>query len=106
MNGKSALHFYKPKKREWGQELYNITCNRNSRESCAWFCWGYGDSKSLTGKIEKGKCLMCGKEEDPSHIMLKCSETKLQSEVYINNEWEHFCNEILILKITTGRKNH
>jgi hypothetical protein len=43
--------------------------------------------KGLRGKTEKGKCLMCGEEEDPVHIILKCSESKLWSEVCIKNEW-------------------
>jgi hypothetical protein len=39
-----------------------------------------------------------GQEEDPVHIILKCSDTKrkLWSEIYIKNEWGSFGNEILM----------
>jgi hypothetical protein len=43
------------------------------------------------------KCPMCGEEEVPVHIILKCSETKLWSA------WGHFGNEILVMKISNIR---
>jgi hypothetical protein len=50
------------------------------------FVWECVDQKSPRSKAEKGKCLIYGKEEDPLHIMLKCSRLKFQSEIYIKNE--------------------
>jgi hypothetical protein len=57
----------------------------------------------MRGKTEKGKCPMCGEEDDPVHITLKCSENKFWSEVYIKNEWGHLLTALLMMKIANIR---
>jgi hypothetical protein len=42
---------------------------------------------------------VCDVAEDPGHTVLKCSETKLWSEICIKNKWGHFGNDTHTMKI-------
>jgi hypothetical protein len=47
---------------------------------------------------------MRGEKRYQLRIILKCSETKLRSRIYVKNRQGHFSNVILVTKITSNRK--
>jgi hypothetical protein len=46
--------------------------------------------------FEKGRCPVCSEEEDPIHILLKCSETKWR-EHFLSRKWL-MLNEWIVFK--------
>jgi hypothetical protein len=47
--------------------------------------------------FENGICPLCNEEEDPIHILLKCSETRKWREQFLNRRWLRL-NELIVLK--------
>jgi hypothetical protein len=47
--------------------------------------------------FEKGRCPLCSEEEDPTHILLKCSETRKWREQFLSREWLRL-NEWIVFK--------
>jgi hypothetical protein len=47
--------------------------------------------------FEKGRCPLCSEEEDPIHILLKCSETRKWREQFLSRKWLRL-NEWIVLK--------
>jgi hypothetical protein len=47
--------------------------------------------------FEKGRCPLCNEEEDPIHILLKCTETRKWREQFLNRKWLRL-NELIVLK--------
>jgi hypothetical protein len=46
--------------------------------------------------FEKGRCPLCSEEDDPIHILLKCSETK-KLRKFLSKKWLRL-NELIVLK--------
>jgi hypothetical protein len=47
--------------------------------------------------FEKGRCPLCSEEEDPIHILLKCSKTRKWREHFLSRKWLSL-NELIVLK--------
>jgi hypothetical protein len=49
--------------------------------------------------FEKGRCLLCSEDEDPIHILLKCSETRKWREKFLSRKWLRLNEWIAYTKI-------
>jgi hypothetical protein len=49
--------------------------------------------------LEKGRCPLCGGEEDAKHILLKCKESKKWREEWANNNWPNINEDLVYNKI-------
>jgi hypothetical protein len=47
--------------------------------------------------FENGRCPLCSEEEDPIHILLKCSETRKWRDQFLSRKWLRL-NELIVLK--------
>jgi hypothetical protein len=47
--------------------------------------------------FKKGRCPLCSEEEDPIHILLKCSETRKWREQFLSIKWLSL-NEWIVFK--------
>jgi hypothetical protein len=54
--------------------------------------------------FEKGRCLLCSEEEDPIHILLKCSETRNWREQFLSRKWLNLNEWIVFKKIINCNK--
>jgi hypothetical protein len=59
---------------EWGKEWYIDKCTRKERIGVIWWKAGIWKLKGIKGGLEKGRCPLCGGDEDEKHILLKCKE--------------------------------
>jgi hypothetical protein len=97
LNEKSSLSLYRQVKREWGKEGYIVKCTRNERKGIIWCKAGIWKLRGIRGVLEKGRCPLCGGEEDEKHILLECKETRRWREEWLKRNWSGM-NEILIYK--------
>jgi hypothetical protein len=63
-------------KQEWAREQYISCCSKTEGSGLAWFKTGICKLRGMRKGFEKGICPLCSEEEDPLHILLKCSETR------------------------------
>jgi hypothetical protein len=49
--------------------------------------------------FEKGRCPLCSEDEDPIHILLKCSETRKWREQFLSRKWLRLNEWIFFKKI-------
>jgi hypothetical protein len=84
---KISLIFYSDVKQEWAGEQYISCCSRTERSGLAWFKIGIWKLRGMRKESEKGRCPLCSEEEDPIHILLKCSETRKWREQFLNRKW-------------------
>jgi hypothetical protein len=94
---KSSLIFYSEMKQEWAREKYISCCSRTKRSSLAWFKTGIWKLGGMRKGSEKGKCPLCTEEEDPIHVLLKCSKTRKWREQFLSRKWLRL-NELIALK--------
>jgi hypothetical protein len=47
--------------------------------------------------FEKGRCPLYSEEEDPIHILLKCSKTMMWREQFLSRIWQRL-NEWIVFK--------
>jgi hypothetical protein len=83
-------------KQEWTIEQY-ISCSRTERSGLAWFKTGIWKLSGMRKGFEKGRCPLCSEEEDPIHILLKCSETRKWREQFLSRKWLRL-NEWIVFK--------
>jgi hypothetical protein len=57
------------------------------RNAIAWFTLGIWKLRGLRRGVEVGRCHVYEEEENESHILLKCKETKTWREQFFNNKW-------------------
>jgi hypothetical protein len=74
-------------KQEWATEQYISCCSKTERSGLAWFKTGIWKLKGMRKGSEKGRCPLCSEEEDPIHILLKCSETRKWKEQFLSRKW-------------------
>jgi hypothetical protein len=58
-------------KLEWDKEECTVCCTRNERSGLAWFKTGKCKLKGM-----RRRCPLCREEDDVTHILFKCSETR------------------------------
>jgi hypothetical protein len=49
--------------------------------------------------FENGRCPLCSEDEDPIHILLKCSETRKWREQFSSRKWRRLNEWIVLNKI-------
>jgi hypothetical protein len=87
IKGKRSLIFYSEMKQEWAREQYISCCSRTERSGLAWFKTGIWKLRGMRKGSEKGRCPICSEEEDPIHVLLKCSETRKWREHFLSRKW-------------------
>jgi hypothetical protein len=55
-------------------------------------------------RFEKGRCPLCSEEEDPIHILLKCSEMRKWRARLLSRKWLRL-NEWIVFKIIINCTN-
>jgi hypothetical protein len=83
-------------KQEWAREQYISCRTRAERSGLAWFKTGIWKLRGMRKGFEKGRCPLCSEEEDPVHILLKCSETRKWRERFLNRKLLRL-NELIVL---------
>jgi hypothetical protein len=63
----------------------------------AWFKTGIWRLRGMRKGSEKGRWPLCSEEEDPIHILLKCSETRKWREQFLSRKWLRL-NEWIVFK--------
>jgi hypothetical protein len=86
-------------KQEWAREEYIGCCTRNERSGLAWFRTGIWKLRGMRKGFEKGRCLLCSEDEDPIHIVLKCSEMRKWREQFLSRKWIRLNEWIFYKKI-------
>jgi hypothetical protein len=84
-------------KQEWAREKYISCSSRTERSGLACFKTGIWKLRGMRKGFEKGRCPLCSEEEDPVHILLKCSETRKWREQFLSRKWLRL-NELIVLK--------
>jgi hypothetical protein len=74
-------------KQEWAREEYTVCCTRNERGGLAWFKTGIWKLRGMRKGSEKARCPLCSEDEDATHILLKCSETRKWREQFLRRKW-------------------
>jgi hypothetical protein len=101
LNDKSSLTLYRQVKGEWGKEGYIEKCTKKERIVVIWWKAGIWKLKGIRGDFEKGRCPLCGGDEDEKHILLKCKESKKWREEWTKSNWLSM-NEILVYRKRIG----
>jgi hypothetical protein len=94
---KSSLIFYSEMKQEWAREQYISCCSMTERSGLAWFKSGIWKLRGMRKRFKKERCPLCSEEEDPIHILLKCSETRKWRKQFLSRKWLRL-NELIVLK--------
>jgi hypothetical protein len=94
---KRSLIFYSEMKQEWAREKYISCCRRIERSGLAWFKTGIWKLRGMRKGSEKGRCPVRSEEEDPIHILLKLSETRMWREQFLSRKWKSL-NEWIVFK--------
>jgi hypothetical protein len=70
-----------------GVHAFENTCDESCpRSGLAWFKIGIWKLRGMRKGFDKGRCPLCSEEEDPKHILLKCSETRKWREQFLSRK--------------------
>ena len=91
-------------KQEKGTELYIDRCNLNARIGLAWFRPGIQILRGKRKGREKDTWPLCQEEENMIHIFLKCKETQIWTDKFLNAKLLCIKEEIAYKKIISCNK--
>jgi hypothetical protein len=103
INVNRSLIFCSEMKQEWAREEYIGCCTRNERSGLACFKTGIWKLRGMRKGFEKGRCPLCSEDEDATHILLKCLETRKWTEQFLSRKWLMLNEWIAYKKIITFR---
>jgi hypothetical protein len=86
------------KRRLSGLEKHTQFAVKEMRSGSAWFKTGICKLRWMRKGFEKGRCPMCGEEEDALHILLKCSETRNWRKIVLS-KWLSVNEEVAYKRI-------
>jgi hypothetical protein len=52
-----------------------------------------------------GRCLLCGEQENETHLLLKCTKTQRRREELLKNKRPNMTDEISLRQLLTNIKN-
>jgi hypothetical protein len=82
-------------KQECAREQYISCCSSTERSGLAWFKTGIWKLRGMRKGFQKERCPLCSEEEDPTHILLKCSEIRKWREQFLSRKWLRL-NELIV----------
>jgi hypothetical protein len=88
---------------EWTRETHSLQYKK-WQKWLAWFKTGTWKLKGTKKGFENERCPLCRQEEDASHILLKCSETRNWRWHSLTTKW-HTVDEEVACKIVIKRTN-